>query len=373
MKKAISILIILITLIISPLMAANMQKTFSGDSTEYQMAYALCISAGVLPPSSVLPITGAEIAEALSRIPYDKLSLDEKAAYDDLMGRLEFTPLHNYDKFGIDPTPLFSFDAFARSGESSYENDLLFKREDRMEAMWDLVYNLMKCPDPDPVASWREYIRNTEKRKKALDSRGYVKYRYRSGRTDLTLSPADEAIWFGGCNRYIDRVFIPNLPTEEIFTVPQKFSAEGHVESTMPLNYDGRMIEGIKIDFHEGKAVSVHADKGEDILREIIASDEGASYLGEFALVDQASRIASSGKILYTTLYDENASCHIALGTAAGQMPEGRDEELGVNRSCVHVDFMIGSDDMTVEAEKADGTWERILVNGRWNDKVFEN
>ena len=134
MKKAISILIILITLIISPLMAANMQKTFSGDSTEYQMAYALCISAGVLPPSSVLPITGAEIAEALSRIPYDKLSLDEKAAYDDLMGRLEFTPLHNYDKFGIDPTPLFSFDAFARSGESSYENDLLFKREDRMEA-----------------------------------------------------------------------------------------------------------------------------------------------------------------------------------------------------------------------------------------------
>ncbi len=135
MKKAISVLIILITLIISPLMAANMQKTFSGDSTEYQMAYALCISAGVLPPSSVLPITGAEIAEALSRIPYDKLSLDEKAAYDDLMGRLEFTPLHNYDKFGIDPTPLFSFDAFARSGESSYENDLLFKREDRMEAI----------------------------------------------------------------------------------------------------------------------------------------------------------------------------------------------------------------------------------------------
>ena len=247
------------------------------------------------------------------------------------------------------------------------------EQEDRMEALWDLVYNLMKCPDPDPVASWREYIRNTEKRKKALDSRGYVKYRYRSGRTDLTLSPADEAIWFGGCNRYIDRVFIPNLPTEEIFTVPQKFSAEGHVESTMPLNYDGRMIEGIKIDFHEGKAVSVHADKGEDILREIIASDEGASYLGEFALVDQASCIASSGKILYTTLYDENASCHIALGTAAGQMPEGRDEELGVNRSCVHVDFMIGSDDMTVEAEKADGTWERILVNGRWNDKVFEN
>ena len=99
------------------------------------MAYALCISAGVLPPSSVLPITGAEIAEALSRIPYDKLSLDEKAAYDDLMGRLEFTPLHNYDKFGIDPTPLFSFDAFARSGESGYENDLLFKREDRMEAI----------------------------------------------------------------------------------------------------------------------------------------------------------------------------------------------------------------------------------------------
>lgn len=135
MKKAISVLIILITLIISPLMAANMQKTFSGDSTEYQMAYALCISAGVIPPSSVLPITGAEIAEALSRIPYDKLSLDEKAAYDDLMGRLEFTPLYNYDKFGIDPTPLFSFDAFARSGESGYENDLLFKREDRMEAI----------------------------------------------------------------------------------------------------------------------------------------------------------------------------------------------------------------------------------------------
>ena len=243
--------------------------------------------------------------------------------------------------------------------------------EDRIGSLWDLVLDLMKCGEDDPVAAWKSYIENTEKRKKALDAKGYVRYRYRSGRTDLTLSPARESKWFGGCNRCPDRVFIPNLPTEEIFTVPEKFSAEGHVVSTLPLNYDGRIIEGLSLSFHEGKVVSVSADKGEDVIRQILSADDGASYLGEFAIVDQASRIASAGKILYTTLYDENASCHIALGTAAGQMPQGRDEELGINRSSVHVDFMIGSDDMTLEAERPDGGWDRILVDGHWNKEIL--
>ncbi len=242
---------------------------------------------------------------------------------------------------------------------------------ERLNALWKLVFSLMKCGEDNPVQAWRDYIESTEKRKKALDMKGYVRYRYRSHLTDLLLKPAKESVWFGGCNRYPDRVFIPNLPTEEIFTVPDKFSAEGYVASTLPLNYDGRIIEGLRLTFHEGKVISATADKGEDILSRILATDEGSSYLGEFAIVDQNSLIASSGKILYTTLYDENASCHIALGTAAGQMPQGRDEELGINRSSVHVDFMIGSDDMTLEAEKSDGTWDRILVNGRWNKEIF--
>ena len=243
--------------------------------------------------------------------------------------------------------------------------------EERLEALWNLVFDLMKCGEPDPVASWLAYIDNTEKRKKALDDRGYVRYRYHSSVTDLTLSPAKEARWFGGCNRYPDRVFIPNLPTEEIFSVPHRLSVEGHVKSTLPLNYDGCMIEGISLEFHQGRVVSAHADKGEDVLLRILDTDEGSRYLGEFAIVDQGSRIASAGRILYTTLYDENASCHIALGAAAGQMPQGRDEELGVNRSLIHLDFMIGSDDMTLEAERADGTLDRILEGGRWNKEIF--
>ena len=243
--------------------------------------------------------------------------------------------------------------------------------EERLDELWKLVIDLMKCNEDNPVALWREYIENTEKRKKALDSKGYIRYRYHSSRTDLTLSPAGEAKWFGGCNRYPDRVFIPNIPTEEIFSVPDRLSVEGHVESTLPLNYDGHIIEGIKLDFHEGKVVKASASKGEDVLLEILSTDDGARYLGEFAIVDQKSRIASSGRILYTTLYDENASCHIALGTAAGQMPQNRDEELGINRSAIHVDFMIGSDDMTLEAEKSNGEWDTILANGQWNTNLF--
>ncbi len=241
----------------------------------------------------------------------------------------------------------------------------------RLEELWKLVIDLMKCNEDDPVKLWRDYIDNTEKRKKQLDSKGYVKYRYHSGKTNLSLTPAGEARWFGGCNRYPDRVFIPNLPTEEIFSVPSKFSVEGHVESTLPLNYDGQIIEGIKLDFHEGKVVKASASKGEDVLLAILDTDEGSRYLGEFAIVDQKSRIASSGRILYTTLYDENASCHIALGTAAGQMPQNRDDELGINRSAVHVDFMIGSDDMTLEAERDNGECDQILVHGQWNTELF--
>ena len=220
-----------------------------------------------------------------------------------------------------------------------------------------------------PTKEWADKVFSDIEDGKRL--KGYVKYRYHSGKTNLSLTPAGEARWFGGCNRYPDRVFIPNLPTEEIFSVPSKFSVEGHVESTLPLNYDGQIIEGIKLDFHEGKVVKASASKGEDVLLAILDTDEGSRYLGEFAIVDQKSRIASSGRILYTTLYDENASCHIALGTAAGQMPQNRDDELGINRSAVHVDFMIGSDDMTLEAERDNGECDQILVHGQWNTELF--
>ena len=167
--------------------------------------------------------------------------------------------------------------------------------------------------------------------------------------------------------------FNPNIPTEECFVSPRRGQAEGIVYATKPLSYRGQLIEGFSIRFAGGKAVEVHAEKGEDLLKAMISMDEGAAYLGECALVPQASPIAESGLLFYNTLFDENAACHLALGmgfpdTIADFQNKTLEEcrSLGINDSMIHEDFMIGCDSMNIDALCADGSTKPIFRNGNW-------
>ena len=167
--------------------------------------------------------------------------------------------------------------------------------------------------------------------------------------------------------------FNPNIPTEECFTSPRRGDAEGIVYSTKPFSYNGSIIDRFSIRFEQGRAVEVHAEVGEDMLKSMIAMDEGASYLGECALVPQKSPIAEGGLLFYNTLYDENAACHLALGMGFTDTVEGNEnmtnEEcraLGINDSMIHEDFMIGCDTMNIDASTEDGRVVPIFRNGNW-------
>lgn len=239
---------------------------------------------------------------------------------------------------------------------------------ERLQALWETVLHCLRCGSTeDPVDAWRQYILKTRSRKDKLDCNGYTAYHLRCAGTDLTISPAEGAKWAGGCNEYAgERVFIPNLPTEEVFCVPNRFKVEGTVHATKPLNYNGNLIEDFSLEFHEGRVVSWQAKKGGEFLQAILDTDEGSRYLGEFALVDQQSPIARTNRTFFTTLFDENAACHLALGAIAGQMPLDRAQELGLNQSAIHMDFMFGADDLHVTGCRPDGTWDDIMMNGRW-------
>jgi aminopeptidase len=182
-----------------------------------------------------------------------------------------------------------------------------------------------------------------------------------------------ESVWCGGGEFTLDGVYFnPNMPTEEIFTTPMKGKCDGRLVSTMPLSARGTLIENFFIDFENGKAVSWGAEKGEEALGKIITTDEGSRQLGELALVPVDSPIAKSGLLYYNTLFDENASCHVALGMGYTSCVEGFEEktlaemqEIGVNDSMIHVDFMIGAEDLCITGYK-DGKATPIFVNGKW-------
>ena len=237
-----------------------------------------------------------------------------------------------------------------------------------LRQLWETIFQCCRINTPDPLQAWEDYIHRTKARKRRLNERKYRSLRYKSARTELQLDLVSSEEWFGG---YMDtpsgQRFIPNIPTEEIFTVPDKRTANGWVGSTLPLNYQGHVIGPFVLYFKDGAVVDFHCENGADVLREILETDAGSCRLGEVALVDQDSPIAQVGKIFYTTLYDENASCHLALGMGGAPfLPEEERDRLGLNTSVQHVDFMIGSDDMRIEGLCSDGTWEDVFVNGHW-------
>ena len=243
-----------------------------------------------------------------------------------------------------------------------------------MEKLWEAILSTARVTD-DPVKAWEEHNADLKKRCDYLNSLGIRSLHYTADNgTDLTVGMLERGHWQGGQD--VNRrgiAYNPNIPTEECFISPKKGEAEGIVYATKPLSYRGQLIEGFSVRFENGKAVEVHAEKGEDLLQSMIAMDEGAAYLGECALVPQKSPISESGILFYNTLFDENAACHLALGAGYADTIEGYQsmtlEEcraMGLNDSMIHEDFMIGCDTMNIDAICADGRTVPIFRNGNW-------
>lgn len=246
-----------------------------------------------------------------------------------------------------------------------------------VEKLWEAILNTVRVTaDNDPIAAWDEHNKNLREKCRKLNEMKLDSLHYKSSNgTDFTVGLIPEALWMGGEETTLSNVpFNPNMPSEEIFTSPMKGRAEGTVVSTKPLSYRGQLIEDFTITFKDGKAAEVHAAKGEDILRDMIASDENAAYLGEVALIPKDSPISQSGILFYETLFDENASCHLALGAGFNNVLEGYENlsfeecgKMGINDSVIHVDFMIGAPDLSIEGISRGGQRYSIFKDGNWS------
>ena len=244
-----------------------------------------------------------------------------------------------------------------------------------VKKLWDAI--LATCyadSGSDTLAIWEKRNADFKKRCALLNEKKFDKLHYRSSNgTDFTVELMPVSRWGGGSDTTLGGVtFNPNLPTEEVFTAPWKGRAEGRLVSTMPLSYNGALIENFEFTFHEGKVVSHKAEKNDDLLEKMITMDEGAAYLGEVALVPKGSGVAKCGVLFYETLFDENASCHIALGSGYPDCMDGFEnmtpderKEKGLNDSMIHVDFMVGADDLSITGYK-DGVPFEVFKNGTW-------
>ncbi|MHA2007276.1 MAG: aminopeptidase [Promethearchaeota archaeon] len=244
--------------------------------------------------------------------------------------------------------------------------------------LWDIIFEICRVKQKDPISAWREHVKTLRERCNYLDKKQYKKLKITDIGTDLTLGLPNGHIWRGGSmTNQRGITFVPNLPTEEIFTLPHKDETEGTVSATKPLFTGSAMIEDLTLTFSNGKVANVTAKKGLEHIEKYIKFDEGASYLGEIALVPHSSPISQSGLLFYNGLIDENASIHLALG-AAYQFSLKNGEELtseefsaiGGNDSMLHLDFMIGSGETNVEGIQEDGTIEPIIKKGEWAFKA---
>lgn len=243
-----------------------------------------------------------------------------------------------------------------------------------MEKLWDAIFKATRSDLDDPVHAWQDHDKLLHEKVDYLNKKRYAKLHYTAPGTDLVIDLPQGHLWCGAGSINEQGVeFMANMPTEEVFTVPHKTGVNGYVSSTKPLSYGGNIIDQFKITFKEGKIVDIQAKEGEDILKRLVESDEGSHYLGEVALVPHHSPISQSNILFFNTLFDENASNHLAIGSAYAfcieggkKMSKAELEEHGLNSSITHVDFMIGSDVMNIDGIQADGTTEPIFRNGNW-------
>jgi aminopeptidase len=246
--------------------------------------------------------------------------------------------------------------------------------EQQLPLLWDAIRRLCRLDQPDPIAAWERHLQALAARRDHLNHKQYDALKYRAPGTDLTIGLAPGHTWVSGRSTSQSGIpFAPNLPTEEVFTMPHKDRVNGTVRSTKPLSYAGTLIENFAMRFEQGRIVDVTAERGEPILKQLIDTDPGSARLGEIALVPQNSPVAQSGVLFYNTLFDENAASHVALGSAykftvsGGEaMSDEEFERVGGNRSATHVDFMIGSSQLDIDGVLPTGGIEPLMRHGDW-------
>ncbi|PFN79467.1 aminopeptidase [Bacillus sp. AFS076308] len=246
--------------------------------------------------------------------------------------------------------------------------------EKQVTKLWEAIFKSVRVDTENPVEAWKKHDETLHEKVHYLNGKRYKKLHYTAPGTDLTIELPAKHLWVGaGSVNQKGFEFMANMPTEEVFTVPLKTGVNGTVASTKPLSYGGNIIDRFSITFENGKIVGVKAEEGEEILKRLVDTDEGSHYLGEVALVPYDSPISKSNVLFFNTLFDENASNHLAIGSAYAFCIEGgkqmSSEELaqnGLNESITHVDFMIGSAEMDIDGITADGRTEPIFRAGNW-------
>ncbi len=246
--------------------------------------------------------------------------------------------------------------------------------EEAVKKMWEAIFKCTRVDQEDPIEAWNKHNKDLKTRMNFLNDSKFKKLYFKSAKTDITMELPEGHIWASGASKDPNGInFNPNIPTEEVFTLPHKFGVNGVVASTKPLVYGGNVINNFTLTFKDGKIVDFTAEEGYETLSNLISTDEGSHYLGEVALVPFKSPISDTNIVFYNTLYDENASCHFAIGTAykscienGVNIPEEELDKYGINFSMTHVDFMIGSSDMDIVGETSNGEKVQIFKDGNW-------
>ena len=245
--------------------------------------------------------------------------------------------------------------------------------QEAVSRLWDDIFKVTRADRPDPVAAWQEHIAALARRSEYLNGKQYAAVHLKSELgTDLTVGLADGHIWQGGAEEAKNGIVgVPNLPTDEVFTMPHRERVDGWAVASKPLSVRGQVVQGIRVRFEAGRAVEVSAEQGEDTLKKLLDTDEGAARLGEIALVAASAPVAQTGTLFFNTLFDENAASHIALGRCYstnvqhGENPEAL-KAAGGNDSLIHVDWMIGTPGTDVDGVTASGEREPLMRGGEW-------
>lgn len=246
--------------------------------------------------------------------------------------------------------------------------------EAAVEKLWEKVFQATRVDQEDPVKAWEDHDKNLKKYKNYLNEKQFEKLVLKGPGTDLEVYLADGHFWMGGSKEsQKGDSYVANMPTEEVFTTPHRLKVNGKLKATKTLSLNGKMVDNFGFEFRDGKVVDFYAEKGYEVLEKLMENDDGAKYLGEIALVGDDSPISNTGILFNNTLFDENASCHFALGKAYGYaMRDGSkasEEELlnrGANHSLIHVDFMVGGPELEITAYEKDGTEVKLFEKGNW-------
>ena len=306
----------------------------------------------------------SEDPDGMSGIDQEKMSAARRAQYPQLKPFRE--AIENRHQWCIAAVP-------GKAWAKKVFPDLPEKKA--VEKMWKVILYTARADGKNPIKAWKEHNADLESRCAYLNNLGlkYLEYKSANG-TDFKVELNEDGIFCGGDEKTLKgRVFNPNIPSEEVFTSPKAGAAEGIVYATKPLSYQGELIENFSVRFQGGKVVEVKAEKGEELLKQMVSMDEGAGMLGECALIPFDSPINNSGVLFYNTLFDENASCHLALGHGFNECLKGYEnytndqcKERGINDSMIQVDFMIGAKDMSIVGITKTGERVQIFRDGNW-------